>query len=91
MENVFMKSKTEIIKEQQETIEVLHTQIEVLNLGRESEARYIKTLEERLNVYTKIANDLRKERDDLSKQLEASKPFVCCCQRCRRRTDNDEK
>jgi hypothetical protein len=91
MENVFMKRKKEIIKEQQETIEVLHTQIEVLNLVRKSEARYIKTLEERLNVYTKIANDLRKERDDLSKQLEASKPFVCCCQRCRRRTDNDEK
>ena len=86
-----MKSKTEIIKEQQENIEVLHTQIEVLNLVRESEARYIKTLEERLNVYTKIANDLRIERDNLSKQLEASKPFVCCCQRCRRRTDNDEK
>lgn len=86
-----MKRKKEIIKEQQETIEVLHTQIEVLNLVRKSEARYIKTLEERLNVYTKIANDLKKERDDLSKQLEASKPFVCCCQRCRRRTDNDEK
>lgn len=86
-----MKRKKEIIKEQQETIEVLHTQIEVLNLVKESEARYIKTLEERLNVYTKIANDLRKERDSLSKQLEASKPFVCCCQRCRRRTDNDEK
>lgn len=86
-----MKSKKEIIKEQQENIEVLHTQIEVLNLVRQSEARYIKTLEERLNVYTKIANDLRKERDNLSKQLEASKPFVCCCQRCRRRTDNDEK
>lgn len=91
MENVLMKRKKEIIKEQQETIEVLHTQIEVLNLVKESEARYIKTLEERLNVYTKIANDLKKERDDLSKQLEASKPFVCCCQRCRRRTDNDEK
>jgi hypothetical protein len=91
MKNVIMKRKKEIIKEQQENIEVLHTQIEVLNLVRESEARYIKTLEERLNVYTKIANDLRKERDDLSKQLEASKPFVCCCQRCRRRTDNDEK
>lgn len=91
MENVLMKRKKEIIKEQQENIEVLHTQIEVLNLVRESEARYIKTLEERLNVYTKIANDLKKERDDLSKQLEASKPFVCCCQRCRRRTDNDEK
>ena len=86
-----MKSKKEIIKEQQKNIEVLHTQIEVLNLVRQSEARYIKTLEERLNVYTKIANDLKKERDDLSKQLEASKPFVCCCQRCRRRTDNDEK
>ena len=86
-----MKRKKEIIKEQQENIEVLHTQIEVLNLVRESEVRYIKTLEERLNVYTKIANDLRKERDNLSKQLEASKPFVCCCQRCRRRTDNDEK
>lgn len=91
MKNVIMKIKKEIIKEQQENIDVLHTQIEVLNLVRESEARYIKTLEERLNVYTKIANDLRKERDDLSKQLEASKPFVCCCQRCRRRTDNDEK
>lgn len=91
MENVLMKRKKEIIEEQQKTIEVLHTQIEVLNLVKESEARYIKTLEERLNVYTKIANDLRKERDSLSKQLEASKPFVCCCQRCRRRTDNDEK
>jgi hypothetical protein len=91
MKNVLMKRKKEIIKEQQENIDVLHTQIEVLNLVRQSEARYIKTLEERLNVYTKIANDLRKERDDLSKQLEASKPFVCCCQRCRRRTDNDEK
>lgn len=91
MENVFMKRKKEIIKEQQETIEVLHAQIEVLDLVRQSEARYIKTLEERLNAYTKIANDLKKERDSLSKQLEASKPFVCCCQRCRRRTDNDEK
>ncbi len=86
-----MKRKKEIIKEQQENIEVLHTQIEVLNLVRQSEARYIKTLEERIGVYLKIANDLKKERDDLSKQLEASKPFVCCCQRCRRRTDNDEK
>lgn len=86
-----MKRKKEIIKEQQENIEVLHAQIEVLDLVRQSEARYIKTLEERLNAYTKIANDLKKERDDLSKQLEASKPFVCCCQRCRRRTDNDEK
>lgn len=91
MENVLMKRKKEIIKEQQENIEVLHAQIEVLDLVRQSEARYIKTLEERLNAYTKIANDLKKERDDLSKQLEASKPFVCCCQRCRRRTDNDEK
>ena len=52
---------------------------------------YIKYLKESLDHYKKIANDLRKERDDLSKQLEASKPFVCCCQRCRRRTDNDEK
>ena len=86
-----MKRKKEIIKEQQENIEVLHTQIEVLNLVRQSEARYIKTLEERIGVYLKITNDLMKERDDLSKQLEASKPFVCCCQRCRRRTDNDEK
>jgi flagellar biosynthesis regulator FlaF len=86
-----MKRKKEIIKEQQEIIEVLHAQIEVLDIARKAQNNYIKHLEERLNVYTKIANDLRKERDDLSKQLEASKPFVCCCQRCRRRTDNDEK
>lgn len=91
MENVFMKRKTEIIKEQQETIEVLHTQIEVLNIARDAQNKYIKHLEERTNAYIEIAKDLRKERDDLSKQLEASKPFVCCCQRCRRRTDNDEK
>ena len=86
-----MKRKKEIIKEQQETIEVLHTQIEVLNIARDAQNKYIKHLEERTNVYREIADDLRKERDDLSKQLEASKPFVCCCQRCRRRTDNDEK
>ena len=86
-----MKRKKEIIKEQQENIEVLHAQIEVLNIAREAQNKYIKHLEERTNVYIEIANDLRKERDSLSKQLEASKPFVCCCQRCRRRTDNDEK
>ena len=91
MENVFMKRKKEIIKEQQKNIEVLHTQIEVLSLARKAQNGYIKHLEERIGVYLKIANDLKKERDDLSKQLEASKPFVCCCQRCRRRTDNDEK
>jgi uncharacterized phage infection (PIP) family protein YhgE len=91
MENVFMKRKKEIIKEQQEIIEVLHAQIKNLDLIKSEQDEYIELLKERLNVYTKIANDLRKERDDLSKQLEASKPFVCCCQRCRRRTDNDEK
>jgi uncharacterized phage infection (PIP) family protein YhgE len=91
MENVLMKRKKEIIKEQQETIEVLHSQIKNLDLVKREQDEYIELLRERTNVYLKIANDLRKERDDLSKQLEASKPFVCCCQRCRRRTDNDEK
>lgn len=91
MENVLMKRKKEIIKEQQENIEVLHDQIEILNLTIKAQDGYIKHLEERIDVYQKITNDLRKERDSLSKQLEASKPFVCCCQRCRRRTDNDEK
>lgn len=91
MENVLMKRKKEIIKEQQENIEVLHDQIEILNLTIKAQDGYIKHLEERIDVYRKITNDLRKERDSLSKQLEASKPFVCCCQRCRRRTDNDEK
>ena len=86
-----MKRKKEIIKEQQETIEVLHSQIKNLDLVKRKQDEYIELLRERTNVYLKIANDLRKERDDLSKQLEASKPFVCCCQRCRRRTDNDEK
>lgn len=91
MENVFMKRKKEIIKEQQEIIEVLHAQIKNLDLIKSEQDEYIELLKERTNAYLKIANDLRKERDDLSKQLEASKPFVCCCQRCRRRTDNDEK
>lgn len=86
-----MKRKKEIIKEQQETIEVLHSQIKNLDLVKREQDEYIELLRERTNVYLKIANDLRKERDSLSKQLEASKPFVCCCQRCRRRTDNDEK
>lgn len=86
-----MKRKKEIIKEQQEIIENLRSQIEILDIAREAQNKYIKHLEERTHVYREIANDLRKERDDLSKQLEASKPFVCCCQRCRRRTDNDEK
>ena len=86
-----MKRKKEIIKEQQETIEVLHSQIKNLDLVKKEQDEYIELLRERTNVYLKIANDLRKERDSLSKQLEASKPFVCCCQRCRRRTDNDEK
>ena len=86
-----MKREKEIIKEQQEIIENLRSQIEVLSLARKAQNGYIKHLEERIGVYLKIANDLKKERDDLSKQLEASKPFVCCCQRCRRRTDNDEK
>ena len=86
-----MKRKKEIIKEQQETIEVLHSQIKNLDLVKREQDEYIELLRERTNVYQKIANDLRKERDSLSKQLEASKPFVCCCQRCRRRTDNDEK
>lgn len=86
-----MKSKNEIIKEQQETIEKLRSGIETLNEIYEVQDKLIKNLEGRLDVFIKIANDLRKERDSLSKQLEASKPFVCCCQRCRRRTDNDEK
>lgn len=86
-----MKRKKEIIKEQQENIEVLHDQIEILNLTIKAQDGYIKHLEERIDVYQKITNDLRIERDNLSKQLEASKPFVCCCQRCKRRTDNDEK
>lgn len=86
-----MKSKNEIIKEQQENIEVLHAQIKNLDLIKSEQDEYIEYLKERIDVYQKIANDLRKERDSLSKQLEASKPFVCCCQRCRRRTDNDEK
>lgn len=86
-----MKRKKEIIKEQQEIIEVLHLQIKNLDLVKREQDEYIELLRERTNTYIKIANDLRKERDDLSKQLEASKPFVCCCQRCRRRTDNDEK
>lgn len=86
-----MKRKKEIIKEQQENIEVLHAQIKNLDLIKSEQDEYIEYLKERIDVYQKIANDLRKERDSLSKQLEASKPFVCCCQRCRRRTDNDEK
>ena len=86
-----MKRKKEIIKEQQETIEVLHSQIKNLDLVKREQDEYIELLKERTDVYLKIANGLRKERDSLSKQLEASKPFVCCCQRCRRRTDNDEK
>lgn len=91
MENVFMKRKKEIIKEQQEIIENLRSEIEILNIARKAQDGYIKHLEERIGDYIEIANDLRKERDSLSKQLEASKPFVCCCQRCKRRTDNDEK
>ena len=86
-----MKRKKEIIKEQQKIIEDLRSENEILVVARDAQNKYIKHLEERTNVYKEIANDLRKERDDLSKQLEASKPFVCCCQRCRRRTDNDEK
>jgi predicted RNase H-like nuclease (RuvC/YqgF family) len=86
-----MKSKNEIIEEQQKTIEKLRSGIKILNGIYEVQDELIKNLERRLDVFTKRANDLRKERDDLSKQLEASKPFVCCCQRCRRRTDNDEK
>lgn len=86
-----MKSKNEIIEEQQKTIEKLRSGMEILNGIYEVQDELIKNLERRLDVFIKRANDLRKERDDLSKQLEASKPFVCCCQRCRRRTDNDEK
>lgn len=86
-----MKRKKEIIKEQQETIENLRSQIEELDFVKEEQDKYIKRLKETLDLYKEIAYDLKKERDDLSKQLEASKPFVCCCQRCRRRTDNDEK
>lgn len=86
-----MKRNKEIIKEQQKIIEDLRAEIAILDIARDAQNKYIKHLEERTNVYKEIANDLRKERDDLSKQLEASKPFVCCCQRCRRRTDNDEK
>ena len=86
-----MKRNKEIIEEQQKTIEKLRSGIEILNGIYEVQDDLIKNLERRLDVFIKRANDLRKERDDLSKQLEASKPFVCCCQRCRRRTDNDEK
>lgn len=86
-----MKRKNEIIKEQQEIIENLNSKIEFLEMVKKAQANFIKYLEERSESYREIANDLKKERDDLSKQLEASKPFVCCCQRCRRRTDNDEK
>ena len=86
-----MKRNKEIIEEQQKTIEKLRSGIEILNGIYEVQDELIKNLERRLDVFIKRANDLRKERDDLSKQLEASKPFVCCCQRCRRRTDNDEK
>lgn len=86
-----MKRNKEIIKEQQKIIEEFRSENEILVIARDAQNKYIKHLEERTNTYIKIANDLRKERDDLSKQLEASKPFVCCCQRCRRRTDNDEK
>lgn len=86
-----MKSKNEIIEEQQEIIENLRSQIKDLNVEEEENAKFINYLEEERKTYKEIANVLRKERDDLSKQLEASKPFVCCCQRCRRRTDNDEK
>ena len=86
-----MKRKKEIIKEQQEIIENLRSQIEDLNVAKEIQDNYTKRLRGMLDFYREIANDLRKERDDPSKQLEASKPFVCCCQRCRRRTDNDEK
>lgn len=86
-----MKRKKEIIKEQQKIIEDLRSENESLNEIYELQDKLIKNLQGRLDVFKKIANDLKKERDDLSKQLEASKPFVCCCQRCRRRTDNDEK
>lgn len=86
-----MKRKKEIIKEQQEIIENLRSEIKDLNDVKEAQDLYTKLLEGRVDVYRKIAKDLMKERDSLSKQLEASKPFVCCCQRCRRRTDNDEK
>lgn len=86
-----MKRKKEIIKEQQKIIENLRSQIEELDFVKEEQDKYIKRLKETLDLYKEIAYDLKKERDDLSKQLEASKPFVCCCQRCRRRTDNDEK
>ena len=91
MENVFMKRNKEIIKEQQDIIENLRSEIEELNVVKEIQDREIKRLRGFVDCYREIANDLKKERDNLSKQLEASKPFVCCCQRCRRRTDNDEK
>lgn len=86
-----MKRKKEIIKEQQDIIENLRSEIKELNVVKEIQDREIKRLRGLVDCYREIANDLKKERDDLSKQLEASKPFVCCCQRCRRRTDNDEK
>ena len=87
-----MKRNKEIIKEQQEIIEKLRAKIEFLtDVAIKEQANYTKLLEGRLLLYKEVVNDLRKERDSLSKQLEASKPFVCCCQRCRRRTDNDEK
>lgn len=86
-----MKRNKEIIKEQQDIIENLRSEIKELNVVKEIQDREIKRLRGLVDCYREIANDLRKERDNLSKQLEASKPFVCCCQRCRRRTDNDEK
>ena len=46
-----MKRNKEIIKEQQENIEVLHTQIEILNLTIKAQDGYIKHLEERIGVY----------------------------------------
>lgn len=86
-----MKRNKEIIKEQQDIIENLRSEIKALDVAKEIQDKYTEHLRGMLDSYREIANDLKKERDDLSKQLEASKPFVCCCQRCRRRTDNDEK
>ena len=53
MKNVFMKSKNEIIQEQQKTIENLRSRFEVLNKIYEVQDELIKNLEARLNVYTK--------------------------------------
>jgi hypothetical protein len=52
-----MKSKNEIIQEQQKTIENFRSRFEALNKIYEVQDELIKNLEARLNIYTKIPND----------------------------------